>query len=54
MSFIKSNNEKFEVEIKYKDKEMAWNNLISYIISFIVDSNLIKEALKDNNGEVNE
>lgn len=53
MFLINIEKENIKIEVEYQNEEELWNNLIRYIVSFIVDSNAVKEALEDTNGEFN-
>jgi|GEM_PF-3126311 len=44
----KTNEESLKVTIKYSENTDSWNNFINFLISFIIDSNIIGEINNDN------
>ena len=44
----KPNEESLKVTIKYSDNPDSWNNFVNFLISFMIDSNIIGEINKND------
>lgn len=44
----KTNEEPLKVTIKYSQNADSWNNFMNYLISFMIDSNIIGEISKND------
>lgn len=43
-----SNNESLKISIKYSENSHAWNNFINFLISFMIDNNILSEFDDDD------
>ena len=44
----KTNEEPLKVTIKYSESPDSWNNFVNFLISFMIDSNIIGEISKND------
>lgn len=44
----KTNEESLKVTIKYSESADSWNNFINFLITFMIDSNIVGEISKND------
>ena len=44
----KNNEEQLKITIKYSESPNAWNNFVNFLITYMIDNNIIGEISKND------